>query len=299
LHGHENDPGPSALALRLMGAVHRLVLRGDAPELAAHYPSVGGQPANPWPAFARTIAANADELRELVDAPVQTNEPNRCAALLGGFLEVVRATGQPLRLLEVGASAGLNLRFDRYRYAFGARTWGPAASPVTLRSDLVGEPPLDEVAAVASRNGCDPRPIDPTTAEGQLTLTSYVWPDQSERLARLRSAPPAAAEMKANVVRACAARWVRDQLDSPAPDTATVVFHSIVMQYLGREERSDFEAAVRNAGARTTSAEPLAWLRMEPADLNDTEIRLTLWPSGEERVLAHSGYHGTPVRWLS
>jgi hypothetical protein len=298
LRGHENDPGPSALALRLMGAVHRLVLRGDAPELAAHYPSAGGEPSNPWPAFVTTIADHADELRERVDDPVQTNEPSRCAALLGGFLEVGRVAGRPLRLLEVGGSAGLNLRFDRYRYVFGARTWGPAGSPVTLRPDVVGEPPLDEVAAVASRDGCDPRPIDPTTEEGQLTLTSYVWPDQSERLARLRAACGVAAEVKVSVVQARAAEWVRDQLDSPARDVATVVFHSIVMQYLGREERSDFEAAVRDAGAVSTPAEPLAWLRMEPADLNDTEIRLTLWPGGKERVLGYAGYHGDPVRWL-
>jgi hypothetical protein len=299
LRGHEDDPGPSALALRLMGAVHRLVLSGDAPELAAHYPSVGGEPSNPWPAFVETIADHADELRERVDHPVQTNEPSRCAALLGGFLEVVRVTGQPLRLLEVGASAGLNLRFDRYRYVFGARTWGPTDSPVTLRPDVVGEPPLDEVAAVASRDGCDARPIDPTTEEGRLTLTSYVWPDQSERLARLRAACGAAAQVQASVVRARAAEWVRDQLDAPARDVATVVFHSIVMQYLDRGERGDFEAALREAGAYSTTAQPLAWLRMEPADPNDTEVRLTLWPGGEERVLAYAGYHGDPVRWLS
>jgi hypothetical protein len=298
LRGHENDPGPSALALRLMGAVHRLVLRGDAPELAAHYPSVGGQPAGPWPAFVRTADDHAEELRELIEAPVQTNEPGRCAALLGGFLEVARVSRRPLRLLEVGASAGLNLRFDRYRYVFGARTWGPADSPVTLASELIGEPPLGERASIASRVGCDARPIDPTTEEGQLTLTSYVWPDQTERLARLRAACGAAAEAKASVVRGHAAEWVRDQLASPAADAATVVFHSIVMQYLGSEERRGFEAAVREAGEDSTSAEPLAWLRMEPAGLNDTEIRLTLWPDGRERVLAYAGYHGDPVRWL-
>jgi hypothetical protein len=299
LHGHETDPGPSALALRLMGAVHRLVLRGDAPELAPHYPSVGGRPINPWPAFVQTLTDHAEELGELLDDPVQTNEPGRCAALLGGFLEVARVTGQPLRLLEVGASAGLNLRFDRYRYLFGAPAWGPSDSPVTLRADLSGDPPLGEVATVASRAGCDARPIDPTTKDGRLTLSSYVWPDQGERLARLRAACAVAAEVKADVVRARAAEWVRDQLGSQARDAATVVFHSIVMQYLSREERGDFEAAVCEAGDESTAARPLAWLRMEPADVDETEVRLTLWPGGRERVLAYAGYHGNPVRWFS
>jgi hypothetical protein len=119
LRGHEDDPGPSVLALRLMGAVHRLVLRGDAPRLAVHYPSAGGRPGDAWPPFAGILREHCDELRALVEHPVQTNEPGRCAALLGGFLEVARTTGLPLRLLEVGASAGLNLRFDRYRDELG------------------------------------------------------------------------------------------------------------------------------------------------------------------------------------
>jgi hypothetical protein len=108
-----------------------------------------------------------------------------------------------------------------------------------------------------------------------------------------------AAKVKASVVRARAGEWVRDQLGSQAQDAATVVFHSIVMQYLSSEECGNFQAAVREAGDESTAAGPLAWLRMEPADLSETEVRLTLWPGGRERVLAYAGYHGNPVRWLS
>src|SRR6185437_26036 len=99
--------------------------RGDAPDLAAHYPSVGGTPHGPWPAFLATLREHGDELRRRLDDPIQTNEIARCAPLLGGFLEVAGTTGLPLRLLEIGSSAGLNLRFDRYRYQLGAETWGP------------------------------------------------------------------------------------------------------------------------------------------------------------------------------
>jgi hypothetical protein len=35
--------------------------------------------------------------------------------VLGGVLEIARRTGLTLRLLEVGASAGPNLRFESYR----------------------------------------------------------------------------------------------------------------------------------------------------------------------------------------
>jgi hypothetical protein len=289
LQGHEDDPGTSVVALRLMGAVHRLVLRGDAPALAAHYPSAGGRTGDVWPAFTALLRDHRDELRRLVENPVQTNEPGRCVALLGGFLEVARQTGMPLRLLEVGASAGLNLRFDRYRYELGDERWGPADSPLLIRSRLAraGRPPLDTSLEIGSRAGCDPRPVDPRTEEGRLTLTSYVWPDQLERLGRLRAALAVAGEVDAPVERAGAADWIEARLAEPAPRTATVVFHSIVMQYLPDEERKRFERAVQS--------HDVAWLRMEPAD-EAADVRLML--AREDRLIARAGYHGDFVEWL-
>jgi hypothetical protein len=293
LRGHEHDPGPSALALRLMGAVHRLVLRGDAPRLAAHYPSAGGRPRGAWPAFMETLREHSDELRLLVEEPVQTNETGRCAALLGGFLEVARRTGLALRLLEVGASAGLNLRFDRYRYELGRERWGPSGSAVVVRARLEGgRPPLDAALRVASRAGCDARPVDPRSSAGWLTLASYVWADQLERLARLRAALAVAAELDAPVERARAAEWTEARLGEPARGAVNVVFHSIVMQYLPAAERERFERVLQKASG------PLAWLRMEPGE-ELTELKLTLWPGGEERLLARAGYHGDPLEWLA
>jgi hypothetical protein len=284
LDGHEDDPGPSALALRLMGAVHRLVLSGDAPDLTSH---------DPWPTFLEILRERRDDLRELIEHPVQTNETARCAALLGGFLEIARATGLPLRLLEVGASAGLNLAFDRYRYELGDERWGPEDSPVTIRAALTGRPPLGTPLEVTSRAGCDLRPLDPRDPDDRLTLTSYVWADQTERLARLRAALDVAARGGIEVDRAGAGEWTEAKLRDAPPGVASVVFHSIVMQYLPADERERFEEAVRSAPGT------VAWLRMEPAADELTDVRLTLFPGGEERLLARAGYHGDPVVWRS
>jgi len=280
LGGLEGEPG-SVPALRLMGGVHRLVLAGEAPDLT---------PPDAWPTFLDILREHRDELRELAERPVQTNETARCAALLGGFLEIARVTGQPLRLLEVGASAGLNLAFDRYRYELGDERWGPEGSPVTIRAALTGRPPLETPLEVASRSGCDARPLDPRSHEDRLTLCSYVWADQAERLARLRAALELAAEAGILVERARAAEWVEVQLRAEAPGVTTVVFHSIVMQYLPSEERERFEQAVRTAHG------DVAWLRMESVD-ELTDVRLTLFPGGEERLIARAGYHGDPVIW--
>ena len=136
LGGHEDDPAGSALALRFLGAVHRIALEGRAERLARHYPSAGGKPEpdEVWDDFAATFTEHSDELEAAVDRPVQTNEPGRCAALIGGFLEVAHRCGPELRVFEVGSSAGLNLRWDRYRYEARGETWGPADSPVRLCS---------------------------------------------------------------------------------------------------------------------------------------------------------------------
>ncbi len=118
LAGFEGESEWSALALRLMGAIHRIVLLGELPELARHYPSTGGDgdAEAAWPPFKRALAERRDDVRSLVTRGCQTNEVGRSAALLGGFLEVAHRTRLPLRLLELGASAGLNARWDRYRY---------------------------------------------------------------------------------------------------------------------------------------------------------------------------------------
>src|SRR5262249_21178556 len=83
-------------------------------------------------------------------------------------------------------------------------------------------------------------------------------------------------------------------------DVATVVFHSIVWQYLPDDERARVRRTIEEAGARATPAAPLAWLRFEPsADARRAELRLACWPGGDDRLLATAGFHGRPVRWLA
>jgi len=299
LCGHESDAPGSVLALRLMGSVHRLVLEGELPALARYYPSAGGRadPEAAWPVFQRSVADHARALAVLLDRPVQTNEVGRSSALLGGFLLVAR-TGLPLRLLEVGASAALNLRWDLYRYESRGQAWGDPESPVRL-VDAFEErlPPLDIPVRIAERRGCDRHPVDLSSREGELTLVSYVWADQVERIALLRGAIALARRVPVAVDEASAADWVSAELNRPVGRVASVVFHSILMQYLPDDERERFVGEVEEAGRRATVDAPLAWLRMEPG-VEGAEVRLTTWPGGDDRLIALSGFHGKPVRWL-
>jgi len=294
-------PVHDAVPLRLLGGVHRLVLEGKAPELARWYPSAGGSadaPGDLGGALLEVVAAHLDELRGAMGRTVQTNEVGRATALAGGFAEVARRTALPLRILEVGTSAGLLLRWDRFAYEpQGAPAAGDPASPLRFDASWWDEPAPDLTGAVVvARHGCDIAPIDPTTDDGSITLQSFVWPDQLERLDRLRAAITVARHVPAVVERADAGAWAERLLAEPAPGTATVLYHSIVWQYLPKPTRDRLRAALQAAGEHATPDAPVAWLRMEPAGAM-ADVRLTSWPGGGTEVLGTCGYHGRPVRW--
>jgi hypothetical protein len=300
LEPHADDPRGSALALRMMGAVHRLALQGELPDLARFYPSCGGSvDAGPaWNAFYQALCQYMEPLRELVLHPVQTNEVGRSGPLLGGFLLVSRHTGLPLRLLEIGASAGLNLQWDQYRYIWPGGAWGNPNSPIVLHDVFTsdGAPPLGDVT-VAERRGCDPSPLDTSLPECRLTLRSFVWADQLGRMRNLEKAMEVASRSQIRVEQAGAAEWLMSRLAEPAGRVATVLFHSIVWQYISRQERNDILDLIHETGSRATADAPFAWLRMEPGE-KSAEVKLAIFPGFEDRVIATAGYHRPNTFWL-
>ena len=222
----------TALPLRFAAAVHRLVLERRAPLVALHYPSVGGTApvTGVWPAALALVEAEADALRELTALPCQTNEVGRTVALLRALAELGPG---PVRLLEVGSSAGLQLWFDSFDFA---GRWGDPASPCRLPAPAkVPGPGL----TITRRVGCDPSELDPLSPEGRLRLTSSIWGDQLDRFERLRGAL-AVAELRGRppVTRAPAGEWLRGALAEPF-DGRTVVWHSVVRQYVDPEEWSE------------------------------------------------------------
>ena len=286
LEGFADEPGTAALALRLLGALHRLVLNDTLPELASHYPSTGGDgdPAAAWPLFRLALVEHHTRIRDLLASGCQTNEVGRSAALLGGFLEAAHRTHLPLRILEIGASAGLNLRWDRYRYESAAGAWGDPASHLRFTHSFETPPPMERTADVVERKGCDLNPIDPTTEAGALTLRSFIWADQLSRMAQLDGAIDVAREVPAEVEKIDAATFVERELRRVDEGVCTVVFHSVFTQYVDEPGRERIAAALR--------ASPAFHLSMEPEE-NTFEIRL----NGE--LLGTSRAHGTHVRWLT
>jgi hypothetical protein len=292
-----------ATALRFLGGLHYLVLKREAPELAAVYPPVAAAPdqARLDQLVAATARGHQQTLAAFVTSPPQTNEVNRSVCLAPGFLTVARRAGLPLRCLEIGASAGLNLNWDRYRYDLGDfGAWGDPASPVRLGAEWSGaKPPFEVEATVAERRGCDQNPIDVSDPDQAFRLKAYVWPDQAERLARLNGAITLAGRHPTRPEKADAADWVRAHAHGE-PGMTTVLYHSVVWQYLPPETQVAIATAIQAAGESAAKAAPFAWLRMEPNPANlaaPMELRLTFWPGGGESLLAEVHPHGAKVSW--
>lgn len=291
-----------AAGLRLLGAFHYLALSGRAPELAALYPPADSpQPAILAAALADALAAHPDIIGGFMASPPQTNEVGRAFCLVGGFLTVAAETGLPLRCLELGASAGLNMNWDLYGYRFGEEArWGDPAAPVQLAGAWTGVAPPAVTVRVAEKRGCDVNPIDVADEDQALRLQSYVWAGQDARLERLRGAIALKRATGGAPDLADAGDWCEAHVH-PAPGLATVVYHSVFLQYPPAAVQARIRSAIAAAGAAATTAAPLAWLRMEPNpdDLGaPMEVRLTFWPGGGDRLLARVHPHGASAAWL-
>jgi hypothetical protein len=230
----------------------------------------------------------------------QTNEVRRSACLLPGFLTIAAETVLPLACLELGASAGLNQLWSHYAYDYGeAGRWGDSASPLLLDSAWTGaSPPWEAPIRVASTAACDRKPIDLTDPVQQRRLKAYLWPDQTERIARFDTAVAMALAAGTRVETADAAVWAAER-GAPTKGLATVVYHSIFWQYLPAETQAALRSALEFHGSSATASSPLAWLRMEPPDGRaiPIELWLTLWPGGVTRKLATVHAHGANVAW--
>lgn len=291
-----------ALALRACGALHWLARSGKARELAALYPPLETKPEALWEAIAKAIERHDDALYEFLDSPPQTNEVSRSSALLGLSLRLAERFGMPLALYEIGASAGLNLAFDRYRYTLGNdREWGDQDALVHIESEWRGNlPPLSAKLEIQSREGCDRKPLDPHDPASVERQLAYIWADQHERIGRISAALMAAAAIPYEVEKADAADWVEAKLaEPPVEGVVRVFFHTIVWQYLPETTKQRIKDAFEAASRLATPTTPLVWMYMEAEDHPAGAIlKQTVWPEGKLETAGLADYHGRWVDWV-
>lgn len=300
-----SNPRKDALGLRLAGALHYAVLSGAAPDLAAVYPSgaTDWDMQQVWPVAKAWFAEHVAQVRDFIKSPPQTNETRRSIILLPGFLNLAARFEQPLHLLELGASAGLNQNWDKFNYQ--TETWRrDGASDVTIQTDWRAPVPdhLDAELEIASRAACDLSPIDLTDPDQVRRLKCYTWADQPERLNRLDAAISLAQDSGTQVEAADALAWLKHRLANRPKTGVTVVYHSVFLIYPPREIIAEIMQAIRTAGADATPEAPLAWLSYESEALFGGDhsspkmrARLETWPGNQVETYAESDGHVTYV----
>ncbi len=293
------DPGPfaDALALRLCGGLHFRAMSDRTSDLARLYPPAPLPEAGTlWEALAPILAGG--RLLPWLEFAPQTNEVGRSAVLMSGLLAIAARFPLSMRLYELGASAGLNLILDRYRYNLGGRILGKMLPAPLLKPDWTGPPPPKARVRIVGRTGVDLNPA--RLPDDYLRLLAYVWPDQPERFARLTSALASAAEDPPRIDRGDAADWIEANLAlEAAPRITRVVMHSVAFQYFDADSQQRVTTRIGAAAAGASAQAPLAWLRYElDPEAGRPSLRLRTWP-GEEELLAWAHPHGRSVHWLS
>jgi hypothetical protein len=286
-----------ALALRVTAGLHALALKNiDANWSALYPPAASPDIAILARALDETLHRHDAALLPWLDLPPQTNEVGRSAALMSGLVFLAGQKELPFSLYELGSSGGLNLILDRYAYTLGtARVGGESA--VHLTPAWSGPSPRPANVRVVARRGVDQAPIDVRTPFGRERLAAYVWPDQTERLKRVRAAIAIAAEHPPPLDGMDASDWIERTIAlAPQAGIHRVLMHSVTFQYFSDEGKRRVTAHAERVGAHATTEAPFSWLRMEQIN-GPFELRVRTWPSGEDRLLALCHAHGATIDW--
>lgn len=287
----------------LLAAVHHLLLGGVGHDLAGHYPDLApagttpvGDPGEQFVAFCREHEAALAALA--ATRGVQTNEVRRCVILVPAFTRIARAERRPLAIVEVGASAGLTLCFDRYGYDYGRAAVGVPAPLVLTTEVRAGDPPIPErLPEVAWRTGIDLDPIDLGDAEAVRWARALLWPEQLDRVARFEAAVALVRPDPPSIVRGDALDVLPDVAAEAPADAALVVVHSFVLNQFSDEQRDRFAAILDGIGrTRTVHRVGIESLRRDMANPEATHAE---YRDGEvtHTLLGPVHHHGGWITW--
>ncbi|MDP8960867.1 MAG: DUF2332 domain-containing protein [Actinomycetota bacterium] len=305
----------------LLAAVHDLLLRGIEHPLARYYPSVGGwrEPDEQLLATFRDFCTwHEDVLRGLVSTRnTQTNEVRRCAALLPALRRAARQASAPLTIVEVGASAGLNLLMDRFAYRYDDLLVGPDDAALVIDCALRNgtPPPLNTALSSARRVGIDLHPLDVHDADHARWLRACVWPEHLDRLHLLAAAIAVAQREPPELVAGHALEALPEVVATLPAGTELCVFNSATLAYFSQAERGAFVDLIESL----STDRPVWWVSLEAAFIEPFDwrasttfqeavegltylITLTRMAGGcrvDDHLLGRSDPHGRWIEWIA
>jgi hypothetical protein len=272
----------------MFGAVQYMLMGGEDGDLASHYRSIVGDPAPPdgvGPKFRGFVLAHEEEIVEMGNTRyTQTNECRRCVALLP---MVAMAEFRAFHLIDVGASAGLNLGLDRYGYRYDDEEWHPDAEPLLEAESRGVAPELVEIE-VLSRTGLDVNPLDPADESARRWLDALIWPEHVERRERLRTALDMVASLDIDMIAGDALETLPTALDRLPAGEPAVVMSSFTLNQFDAAQRDDLDSIVSVA----RSARPVHRVSMEVLDKADDWARLIVDDGNGASTAGQAHPHG-------
>ena len=292
----------------LLASVHYLLLRGAKHSLRHFYPNLNGgvciEAEGIFPAFKNFVDTHRSELLPLIEKGItNTNEIARCSALHAGFRAVAKESGEPLHLIEIGPSAGLNLVWDTYRVCYRrgetVLAAGPENAPLAIDCELRGHknPPLGPSPRVASRVGLERNPVDLSNPKQRNWLKALVWPDHLARFERLEKAIERFRADPAEIRAGDALTLLPDAIAQAPEDQPVCVYHTYVVYQFSEEMREALDNILIMASLRR----PVWRLSCEGSEtsVGEAPMRLRHYADGrkESRVLAACQSHGSWLEW--
>jgi hypothetical protein len=309
----------------LFAAAHDLLLEEPEHDVARYYASVSETAISPdeqaFKLFRDFCLSNRSRLRATIATRhTQTNEVRRSAAFVPIFQRI--CAEEPIALVEVGASAGLNLLVDRFRFRYDDGPWiGASDSPVAIQCNVQGRAPPTRMhgVEVACRIGIDTRPLDVSNAHDARWLMACVWPEQRDRLELLRSVLDVARSDPPQLVKGDAIEVLEEVALGIPPHLTICLFNSATLCYFTDAEC----AAFVSVADRIARERELHWLSLEGGTRQTFGARLPFdalykprstdrptdifgilgyarWrgTQREDRVAARADMHGRWIEWM-
>ena len=284
-------------------AVHYLLLNGAKHPLYLCYKSIAGsrvKAEDPYPIFRSFCLDYGDEIRKLIATrTVQTNEVTRCATLMPAFVLVShKSQGRPLYLVDIGASAGLNLLWDRYGYEYGAGLrCGDINSPVQIKCAVTrtGVPPLSNTfPKISARVGIDINPIDVRDPEAVLWLRALIWPEHEKRAELLERAVQIVRRDPPTVIRGDGVEVFSDIIGAVPDDSVLCMMR--IFTPLPAVSRNRLSSLISEYGTKRD----IFLISARPHGRDDSELHLVSIVNGirTEECVAYFQNHGAWMEWL-
>jgi hypothetical protein len=287
----------------LFAAVHYLLLKGFSHPVSRFYKSLGGSfdgRENTYPEFRSFCLQHVEQIRQLISVRmVQTNEVSRCVGLMPAFVTVSRIVpDRSLYLVDVGASAGLNLFWDHYGYIYGDHVeGGDKYSPVQIKCSLKGTkvPPIPaSFPRVAGRVGLDLNPLDVRASEDALWLRALIWPEHEMRADLLGKAIEVVRQQQLNLLAGDGVDLLPDVMRTVPTDSVLCIVR--IFTHLSHERRDRLTALIAEYAAKRD----VFMISIRARGRDDSELRLTAFIKSHrtEQGLAYIQNHGQWMEWL-